>query len=61
MLDAVFCHLFLFIGDHILLSGLKLGDNFLDLLLLEAIFIWHGAEGDFVLDDSHNPHKHITD
>ena len=60
---AEFCFLpdFLFIGDHILLSGLKLGDDVLDMLVLEAIFISHGVDGELILDDSHNPHKNITD
>ena len=53
MLFPVFCHLLLVIGDHILLGGFKLGDEVLDQSGLGAIFIGNGADGDFILDDSH--------
>ena len=53
VLIAVQYHILLVIGDHILLGGFKLGDEVLDQSGLGAIFIGNGADGDFILDDSH--------
>ena len=53
MLIYVFYQLRLFTVDPILLGGIKLGDEVLDLLGLGAIFIGHGADGEFILDDRH--------
>ena len=53
MLISVLYQILLFVGYPILLGGFKLGDEVLDLSGLGAIFIGHGADGDFILDDSH--------
>ena len=53
MMIAVFCQILLVIGDPILLGGFKIGDEVLDQSGLGAIFIGNGADGDFILDDSH--------
>ena len=53
MLISVFYQLLLVIGDPILLSGFKMGDEVLDQLVLGAIFIGNGTDGDFILYDSH--------
>ena len=53
MLVAVFYQFLLFIRDPIFLCGFKQGDEALDLPGLEAIFIGHGADGDFILDYIH--------
>ena len=48
-----FCQILLFIGYPILLGILKMGGEVLDMLVMGAIFIGHGADGDLILDDSH--------
>ena len=53
MLIAVLYHLILFIGDPILLGELKLVDEVLDMSELEDIIIGSSADGDLILDDSH--------
>ena len=53
MLVSVFYQLLLFIGDPILLGVFKLGDEFLDLSGLGAIFFGHFADSDLILDDRH--------
>ena len=53
MLISVFYQLIMFIGDPIFLVRFKVDDEFLDLLGLGAIFIGHGADGEFILDDRH--------
>ena len=53
MLISVFYQLLLVIVDPILLGGLKMGDDVLDHLVLEAIFVGHCEYGDFLLDDIH--------
>ena len=50
---AVFYHVLLFIGYPILLGGFKLVDEVLDMLVMGAIFIGNGTDGNFILDDSH--------
>ena len=47
----VFYKLILVIGETILLGGFKMGDEVLDLLVPGAIFIGHGVDADFILDD----------
>ena len=53
MLIAVFYQISLFIGDPILLGGLNLVDEILDLLGLGDIFIGLGVDGELILDCSH--------
>ena len=53
ILISVFYQLLLVIGDPILLGVLKMDDEVLDQSGLGAIFIGHGADGDFILDYSH--------
>ena len=53
MLIAVFYQLLLVIGNHILLEGFKMGDEVLDQSGLVDIFVGHGVDGDFILDDIH--------
>ena len=53
VLIYVFYQLLMFIVDPILLGVFKLGDDILDLSGMGAIFIGHGTDGDFILDDSH--------
>ena len=49
ILIDVFYQLLLFIGDRILLEGLKLGDDFLDLLVLgDIVFARRGRRLHFV-------------
>ena len=53
MLVSVLYQLLLVIVDRILLGRFKLGDEVLDQSGMGAIFLGHGADGDFILDDSH--------
>ena len=53
MLIAVLYQILLVFGYTILLGGFKMGDEVLDQSGLGAIFVGHDADGDFILDDSH--------
>ena len=50
---AVLYLILMFVGYTIFLGRLKMGDEVLGLSGLGAIFIGHGADGDFYSDDSH--------
>ena len=52
MLVYGFYELLLFIGDNILLVGLKLGYQVLDLLVVDAKYSGCRAGGDSILDDA---------
>ena len=49
----IFYQLFLVIGYHILLEGLKMGREVLDPLGLGVIIIGNGSDGDLILYESH--------
>ena len=51
ILVSILNWIIMFIGYYILLGGLKLGDNFLDMLVVGAKFPGCRADGDFILDD----------
>ena len=53
ILVSVFYQLLMVLGDSILLEGLKLGFEVLDILGLDAILSGCRADGDLVLDDYH--------
>ena len=53
ILIDVFCQILLVVGDPILLVRFKMGDEVLDQSGLGATFVGHGADGDFILDGSH--------
>ena len=50
---AVFYQIILVIGDLILLGGFKLVDEFLDQLVLGAMFIGYVADGELILEYIH--------
>ena len=53
MLVSVFYQLLVVIVDPIFLGGFKMGDEFLDQSGLGAIFVGHGMDEDFILDESY--------
>ena len=53
MLISFFCQLLLVIRYHILLGGLKMGDEVLYQSGMGAIFFGYGEDGDFILDEIH--------
>ena len=53
MLIAVLYQILMFIGGYILLGRFKIGDEFPDLLIVDAKFSGCRADGDFILDDGH--------
>ena len=49
----VFYHTIMLLGYSILLGGFKLGDEVLDMLVLNAKFSRFVYDGDFILDGGH--------